>query len=63
MREVVSEAVLTSGDQGRTWQELAVLEDGPGEYSYPAVVASPGGFGVSYTWRREAIRFRSWTSA
>jgi len=44
-------------EDGRTWLAAAVLETGEGEYSYPAVVQSPGGrVHVAYTWRRERIR-------
>ena len=42
---------------GRSWRSTAVLEDGPGEYSYPAIVqARDGRVHVTYTWRRERIK-------
>ncbi len=42
---------------GKTWQAVAVLEDEPGEYSYPAVIQSDDGLlHVTYTWRRRRIR-------
>ncbi len=42
---------------GQTWFAAAVLEDQPGEYSYPAVIQAPDGLvHVTYTWRRERIR-------
>lgn len=45
-----------SEDDGDTWREAVVLESGPGEYSYPAVVqAADGALHVTYTWRRERI--------
>ncbi len=46
-----------STDGGRTWRRLFVLEEGPGEYSYPAVVVdSQGRVHVAYTALRRAIR-------
>ncbi len=47
-----------SEDNGDTWRELAVLEDGPGAFAYPAVVR--GGQNevlVTYTWKRQRIAF------
>lgn len=42
---------------GRRWQAAAVLESGPGEYSYPAVIQSADGrVHISYTWQRRRIR-------
>jgi predicted neuraminidase len=42
---------------GKTWQAALVLEDQPGEYSYPAVMqASNGRVHVTYTWRRQRIK-------
>jgi len=41
---------------GSTWQNVLTLEDGPGEYSYPAVIqAADGRVHVSYTWKRQKI--------
>jgi predicted neuraminidase len=43
--------------EGRNWQAALVLEDDPGEYSYPAVIQTRDGLvHVSYTWRRECIK-------
>lgn len=48
--------VAVSGD-GRQWQPAALLEDAPGEYSYPAVIQSADGLvHVTYTWKRERIK-------
>jgi predicted neuraminidase len=48
--------VAISGD-GKTWEAALVLEDAPGEYSYPAVIQSRDGLvHVTYTWRRQRIR-------
>jgi alpha-L-rhamnosidase len=42
---------------GKAWRPAVVLEDRPGEYSYPAVVqASDGLVHVTYTWKRQRIR-------
>jgi predicted neuraminidase len=42
---------------GRNWKEIAVLENEPGEYSYPAVIqAADGKVHITYTWKREKIR-------
>ena len=55
--------LAVSRDDGEGWTTAAVLEDEPGEYSYPAVVATAGGFAVAYTWRRLAIRFHEFACA
>jgi predicted neuraminidase len=46
-----------SEDNGLTWEERFVLEDEPGEYSYPAIVAVGNRTCLVYTWRRERIAF------
>ncbi|AUD05793.1 sialidase family protein [Spirosoma pollinicola] len=44
-------------DDGKTWKTLAVLENEPGEYSYPAVIQTADGLvHVTYTWKRQRIR-------
>lgn len=44
-------------DDGLTWRELCVLEDGPGEYSYPAVIQDANGdVHITYTWQRTRIK-------
>lgn len=41
---------------GIEWQAALVLEDEPGEYSYPAVIqAKDGTVHITYTWKRERI--------
>ena len=43
---------------GAHFEQVAMLEEAPGEYSYPAVIAAPdGGVDVVYTWRRSRIRY------
>ncbi len=55
--------LVLSADNGATWSQPVVLEDEPGEYSYPAVIAVPGGLVTSYTHCRKQIRCRQFTFA
>lgn len=48
--------LLAADEDGERWEQLEVLEDGPGEYSYPAVIATDAGVAVAYTWRRRSIK-------
>lgn len=49
-------AVLVSTD-GRDWQQRVVLEDQPGEYSYPAIIqTADGSIHITYTWKRQRIK-------
>jgi predicted neuraminidase len=42
---------------GIKWEAALVLESGPGEYSYPAVIqAADGSVHITYTWKRQRIR-------
>jgi predicted neuraminidase len=42
---------------GKTWEAALVLENEPGEYSYPAVIQSADGrVHITYTWKRERIK-------
>jgi len=42
---------------GKAWRRAVVLEDAPGEYSYPAAIQTRDGLvHVTYTWRRERIK-------
>jgi predicted neuraminidase len=48
--------VAISAD-GQTWQAALVLEDEPGEYSYPAVIQTRDGLvHITYTWQRRKVR-------
>ncbi|MEZ4898103.1 MAG: sialidase family protein [Saprospiraceae bacterium] len=49
--------LAVSDDDGQTWSDPYVLEEGRGEFSYPAVIQSPDGLvHVTYTWERTHIR-------
>lgn len=48
-------ALYASRNNGSTWERIFVLEDTPGEYSYPAVVSKGNDVWVSYSWRRENV--------
>ncbi len=48
--------VAISSD-GVTWNDVAVLENSPGEYSYPAIIETNDNLvHITYTWKRERIR-------
>jgi len=49
-------SVAVSSD-GLAWKPVAVLEDEPGEFSYPAIIqAGDGLVHITYTWQRKKIR-------
>jgi predicted neuraminidase len=49
-------AIAVSED-GESWSNPVVLENSPGEYSYPAVIQSSDGLvQVTYTWKRLRIK-------
>jgi len=42
---------------GKDWKPVIVLEDQPGEYSYPAVIQTSDGLvHITYTWKRKKIK-------
>lgn len=44
-------------DDGKEWQAALVLENSPGEYSYPAVIQTSDGLvHITYTWKRERVK-------
>ncbi len=48
---------LALSHDGRHWYQLMVLEEGDGEFSYPAIIEdSNGTIHIAYTWQRKAIR-------
>ncbi|MCA9265446.1 MAG: exo-alpha-sialidase [Planctomycetales bacterium] len=54
-RSPLNVAVSTNGVD---WQAAAVLEEEPGEFSYPAVIQTNDGLvHVTYTWHRKRIKY------
>jgi len=42
---------------GKTWKDVLILEDKPGEYSYPAVIQTDDGkIHITYTWKRQRVK-------
>jgi predicted neuraminidase len=57
-RSPLNLAVSRDGDH---WTSFQALETEPGEYSYPAMIqGSDGQLHITYTWRRERIRYVEW---
>jgi predicted neuraminidase len=53
---------LALSPDGRRWQPARVLEDGPGEFSYPAVIQGQDRrIHITYTWNRRRIRYLALT--
>ncbi|MCI0381515.1 MAG: exo-alpha-sialidase [Chlamydiae bacterium] len=49
--------VAISKDGGETWKMKVILEEGPGEYSYPSAIQSKDGkIHITYTWNRTKIK-------
>ncbi len=49
-------AIALSKDDGKTWPYWAILEEGPGEFSYPTIVQDiNGNVHIAYTYNRKAI--------
>jgi predicted neuraminidase len=49
---------IALSEDGLRWRDVTVLEDEPGEYSYPAAVRGvEGDVHVTWTWRRQRIRY------
>ena len=49
---------LAVSRDGEHFRMFKTLEEGPGQYSYPAITqAANGDLLVTYTWRRESIKF------
>ncbi len=51
--------IAVSHDNGITWPEKIILEDGAeqGEYSYPAIIAYDNKIALTYTWKRQRVAF------
>ena len=50
-------ALATSQHNGVAWSATVTIDEGPGEYSYPAIIQkmSDGLVHLTYTWRRQRI--------
>ncbi|MFC2124568.1 exo-alpha-sialidase [Bacteroidota bacterium] len=49
---------ISVSDNGHEWKALCELENEKGEYSYPAVIqSSDGKVHITYTWKREKIKY------
>jgi predicted neuraminidase len=49
--------VAIAADDKLAWQAAAVLENTPGEYSYPAIIQTADGLvHITYTWKRKKVR-------
>lgn len=48
-----------SRDNGLTWGDDFILEEGPGEYSYPAIITHNKEILITYTFDRKSIAFWS----
>ncbi|MGG4555000.1 sialidase family protein [Paenibacillus humicus] len=53
--------LMASTDNGLTWTQEAVLENGEGEFSYPAILAYGDQVYLTYTWNRVNIAFRKFS--
>ena len=50
---------LAVSSDGEHFHPFATLENGPGQYSYPAIIqAANGDLLMAWTWRRQSIAFR-----
>ena len=48
---------LAISSEALSWRAALVLENTPGEFSYPAVIQSADGLlHISYTWKRQRIK-------
>ncbi|GAA4414247.1 exo-alpha-sialidase [Nibrella viscosa] len=55
LRTPLSVAVSPDGKQ---WKQAVVLENEPGEYSYPAMIQTADGLvHITYTWKRQRIKY------
>ena len=51
--------VVAVSDDGEHWDDIFTAADGPGEYSYPAIIQGTNGhLYMTYTWLRQNIDFQ-----
>ncbi|MBK5143669.1 exo-alpha-sialidase [Budviciaceae bacterium BWR-B9] len=55
-------SINVSQDNGKTWSIPLDLENGEGEFSYPAIIANGETLHVTYTWNRKNIVYQKITS-
>lgn len=48
---------LALSDDGLHWTDVLTLEEGSGEFSYPAVIVRGDTLHIVYTWNRRKIRY------
>ena len=48
---------FAESESGLSFKEPVHIENGPGSYSYPAIIATSNGFAATYTWNRRTIAF------
>ena len=49
--------LAASTDGAKSWQAALVLENEPGEYSYPAIIQTRDGLvHITYTWKRQKVK-------
>jgi len=52
-----SPLTVAVSDDGKAWKDVLILENDPGEYSYPAIIqAGDGTVHITYTWKRQRLR-------
>jgi predicted neuraminidase len=50
--------LAVSTDDGETWRDAIVLEDEPGEYSYPSIILGKDDvIHLTYTYHRTGIKY------
>ena len=50
---------LALSHDGLHWHDALTLDEGPGEFSYPSIVADGSELHIVYTWNREKIKYVS----
>ena len=57
-REARTPLCLALSRDGLSWRNVVTIEDGIGEYSYPALIQGRDGvLHLTYTWNRRRIRY------